>query len=194
MKVGVSTLCQSWNFFSLLPRPIKNGKIALLTVFSTSVVIKQQEKEKKEEKGREQKKKAWEVRREIEENERNDTSVESHEEPQPSTSKAQSEYDDFLDRTAPKNMSELKLMNSSFEKLDQQEAVTTRSQSGTAEICVHEEAHGYKMRSYYQSALLFQLFAARAEIQSQNCSYFKIAQAEMALLYWCIWNARIVVS
>lgn len=127
-------------------------------------------------------KKAWEVRRETEENGRNDTSVESHEEPQPSTSKAQSEYDDFLDRTAPKNMSELKLMNSSFEKLDQQEAVTTRSQSSSAEMGVHEEAHGYKMRSYYQSALLFQLFAARAEIQSQNCSYFKVAQAEMALL------------
>lgn len=82
-------------------------------------------------------KKAWEVRRETEENGRNDTSVESHEEPQPSTSKAQSEYDDFLDRTAPKNMSELKLMNSSFEKLDQQEAVTTRSQSSSAEMCVH---------------------------------------------------------
>lgn len=65
MKVGVSTLCQSWNFFSLLPRPIKNGKIALLTVFSTSVVIKQQEKEKKEEKGREQKKKETDKKGEL---------------------------------------------------------------------------------------------------------------------------------
>ena len=131
-------------------------------------------------------KKAWEVRREAEENDRNDTSVESHVEPQPSTSKAQSEYDDFLDRTAPKNMSELKLMDSSFENFDRQEAVTTRSQSSSAEICVHEEAHGFKLqdaiRCYYQSALLYQLFAARAEIQSQNCSYFKIALVEMALL------------
>ena len=43
-------------------------------------------------------------------------------------------------------------------------------------------ASSYKMRSYYKSALLYQLFAARAEIQSQNCSYFKIALVEMALL------------
>ena len=104
-------------------------------------------------------KKAWEVRREAEENDRNDTSVESHVEPQPSTSKAQSEYDDFLDRTAPKNMSELKLMNSSFESFDRQEAVTTRSQSSSAEICVHEEAHGFKLQD---AKLLSECFAVSA--------------------------------
>ena len=47
---------------------------------------------------------------------------ETHEEPQSSTSKAQmqSEYDDFLDRTAPENMSELKLMNSSFNDFEKE--------------------------------------------------------------------------
>ena len=44
-------------------------------------------------------------------------------EPQLSTSKAQNEYDNFLDPTAPKNMSELKLMNNSLEDFDRKEAV-----------------------------------------------------------------------
>ena len=116
-------------------------------------------------------KKAWEVRMEAEENDRNDTSVESHVEPQPSTSKAQSEYDDFLDRTAPKNMSELKLMNSSFESFDRQEAVTTRSQSSSAEICVHEEAHGFKLQD---AKLLSECFAVSAICSSCRNSKSKL--------------------
>ena len=67
-------------------------------------------------------------------------------EPQLSTSKAQNEYDNFLDPTALKNMSELKLMNNSLEDFDRKEAVITRSQSSSAEICVHEEAHGFNLQ------------------------------------------------
>ena len=92
-------------------------------------------------------------------------------EPQPSTSKAQSEYDDFLDRTAPKNMSELKLMNSSFESFDRQEAVTTRSQSSSAEICVHEEAHGFKLQD---AKLLSECFAVSAICSSCRNSKSKL--------------------
>ena len=68
-------------------------------------------------------KKAWEMRRETNTNEGHETSEETHEEPQPSTSKAQSEYDDFLDRTAPRNMSELKLMNSCFKDFENEDGV-----------------------------------------------------------------------
>ena len=63
-------------------------------------------------------KKAWEMLRETNTDGNHEASEESREEPQPSTSKAKSEYDDFLDWTAPKNMSELKLRNSSFKDLD----------------------------------------------------------------------------
>ena len=65
-------------------------------------------------------------------------------EPQLSTPKAQNEY--FLDPTAPKNMSQLKLMNNSLEDFDRQEAVITHSQSSSAVICIHEEAHGFNLQ------------------------------------------------
>ena len=74
---------------------------------------------------------------------------ETHEEPQSSTSKAQmqSEYDDFLDRTAPENMSELKLMNSSFNDFEN-EGVSTRSQTRSSGMSseAHEKAHGFKLQ------------------------------------------------
>ena len=41
-------------------------------------------------------------------------------------------------------MSELKLMNGSFENFDNQEGVTTRSQ--TATMHDHEKAHGFKLQ------------------------------------------------
>ena len=61
-------------------------------------------------------KKAWEIRSETHTDGDQETCEETREEPQSNASKAQmqSEYDDFLDRTAPENMSELKFMNSSF--------------------------------------------------------------------------------
>ena len=99
-------------------------------------------------------KKAWEVWREAEENGRNNTIIESHMEPQLSTSKAQNEY--FLDPTAPKNMSQLKLMNNSLEDFDRQEAVITHSQSSSAVICIHEEAHGFNLQD---AKLLSECFA-----------------------------------
>ena len=72
--------------------------------------------------------KAWEMRRETEADGRHDISIETHLKPQPSISKV-GEYNDFLAGTAPRNMSELKLMNGSFANLDQQEGNLTRSQS-----------------------------------------------------------------
>ena len=77
-------------------------------------------------------------------------------EPQLSTSKAPNEDDNFLDPTALKNMSELKLMNNSLEDFDRQEAVITHSQSSSAEICVHEEAHGFNLQD---AKLLSECFA-----------------------------------
>ncbi|XP_068700909.1 uncharacterized protein [Montipora foliosa] len=95
-------------------------------------------------------KKAWEIRRETESDGRHDTGVEIPEtrvEPQPSTSKAKNEYDDFLDRTAPKNMSEAKLLNSSFGNFDHGEGVITRSQSNSPATHAHDEkAHGFKVQ------------------------------------------------
>ena len=58
------------------------------------------------------------MQRETEADSGHDTSVEARLETQPSTSKAQSEYDEFLARAAPRNMSELKVMNGSFENFD----------------------------------------------------------------------------
>ena len=61
-------------------------------------------------------KKAWEIRREIE----GESDVGSHVESnktQPSTSDAPSEGKEMSNVFTPKNMSELKLMNSSFEEL-----------------------------------------------------------------------------
>ena len=94
-------------------------------------------------------KKAWEIQRETNTDGGHETTEETREEPQPSTPKAQSEYDDFLDRTAPKNMSELKTMNSSFKDLKNKHGVSTRSQtssSGMQSIEVHEKAHGFKLQ------------------------------------------------
>ena len=74
-------------------------------------------------------KKAWEMRRETSTVANHDAIEESCKELQPSTSKGKSEYDDFLDRTAPKNMSELKLRNSSFNDLEDEGRISTCSQS-----------------------------------------------------------------
>ena len=98
--------------------------------------------------------------------------------PQPSTSKAQSEYDDFLACTAPRNISELKLMNGSFENLDQQEGTLTRSQS--LQECMMRRKHmasSYKMLSFYCSVLANQLFATHADIQNQNSSRDGLAES-----------------
>ena len=92
-------------------------------------------------------KKAWEMRRETEANDLEspvNTSVKTCVEPQPSTSKAQTDYDDFLARTAPANMSERKLMNSSFENVNNLGA-TTRSQTASC-AGIHEKAHGFKLQ------------------------------------------------
>ena len=84
-------------------------------------------------------------------------------EPQLSTPKAQNEY--FLDPTAPKNMSQLKLMNNSLEDFDRQEAVITHSQSSSAVICIHEEAHGFNLQD---AKLLSECFAISAAASTSN--------------------------
>ena len=85
-------------------------------------------------------------------------------EPQLSTSKAPNEDDNFLDPTALKNMSELKLMNNSLEDFDRREAVITHSQSSSAEICVHEEAHGFNLQD---AKLLSECFAMSCNFHLQ---------------------------
>ena len=95
-------------------------------------------------------KKAWEIRSETHTDGDQETSEETREEAQSSTSKAQmqSEYDDFLDRTAPENMLELKLMNSSFKDFENEEGVSTRSQTRSSGMSseAHEKAHGFKLQ------------------------------------------------
>ena len=73
-----------------------------------------------------------------------ETSEGTREEPQSSTSKAQmqSEYDDFLDRTAPANMSELKLRNSSFTNFENEEGVSTRSQTRSSGMSSDNKGRG----------------------------------------------------
>ena len=94
-------------------------------------------------------KKAWEMRRETSTDANHDAIEESCKELQPSTSKGKSEYDDFLDRTAPKNMSELKLRNSSFNDLEDEGGISTCSQSSSSgmpqNMEEHEKAHGFKL-------------------------------------------------
>jgi len=71
------------------------------------------------------------------------------EEPQPSTSTAQSKRESLFSRKNPKNMSQLKLMNSSFLEFDRQSGVSTRSQtnsSGTRSDLAHEKACGFKLQ------------------------------------------------
>ena len=94
-------------------------------------------------------KKAWEMRRERSTDVNHDAIEELCKELQPSTSKGKSEYDDFLDRTAPKNMSELKLRNSSFNDLEDEGRISTCSQSSSSgmpqSMEEHEKAHGFKL-------------------------------------------------
>ena len=130
-------------------------------------------------------KKAWEMRRETEANDLEspvNTSVKTCVEPQPSTSKAQTDYDDFLARTAPANMSERKLMNSSFENFNNLGA-TTRSQTASC-AGIHEKAHGFKLQDaeLLSQCMENQLSVAHAEMQTQVSSFFKITLIEMALL------------
>ena len=121
-------------------------------------------------------KKAWKIQRETNTDGGHETSEETHEEPQPSTSKAQSEYDDFLDQTTPKNMSELKIMNSSFKDLKNEHGVSTRSQtssSGMQSIEAHEKAHGFKLQD---AELLSQCIS-----KSAICSSCRNPKSELQL-------------
>ena len=87
-------------------------------------------------------KKAWEIRREIEGESDVGSHVESNE-TLPSTSDAPSEGKEMSNVSTPKNMSELKLMNSSFEKFEDRKGVMTRSQSNLVNT---EKAHGFKLQ------------------------------------------------
>ena len=130
------------------------------------------------------------MQRETHTNGDQETSEETHEEPRPSTSKAQmqSEYDDFIDQNAPGNMSELKLMNSSFKDFQNEEGVSTRSHTRSLEMSseAHEKAHGFKMLNCYLSVLANQLFAAHVGSQTQNFISTKKTCTEFALLNHCI--------
>ena len=138
-------------------------------------------------------KKAWEMRRETNTDGNHEASEESRKEPQPSTSKAKREYDDFLDRTAPKNMSELKLRNSSFKDLENEVRVSTRSQTSSSgmpqSIEEHEKAHGFKLQD---AELLSHCISKSAicssckRIQNPNFSSPKKTLTVMALLKRCI--------
>ena len=106
-------------------------------------------------------------------------------EPQPSTSKAQNEYDDFLDRTAGKSMSKAKLLTVLLRIL-----ITKKKSSLVLKVILQRSmymmrkhmASSYQMLSYYPNVLANQLIVAHAEIQNQNSSFFKTAPAETALL------------
>ena len=77
-------------------------------------------------------KKAWEMRRETNTDGNHEASEESREEPQPSTSKAKSEYDDFLDRgfktpNKPKTTRERKEMGGRGEEEEKKRTHGTQS-------------------------------------------------------------------
>jgi len=97
-------------------------------------------------------KKAWEIRGETSGETASEDGASQHEiseEPQPSTSTAQSKRESLFSRKNPKNMSQLKLMNSSFLEFDRQSGVSTRSQtnsSGTRSDLAHEKACGFKLQ------------------------------------------------
>lgn len=137
-------------------------------------------------------KKAWEMRRETSTDANHDASEESCKELQPSTSKGKSEYDDFLDRTAPKNMSELKLRNSSFNDLEDEVGISTRSQSSSSGMPQSMEEHekakasNCRMPNCFLSVSANRLFAAHVKIQNLNFSSFKKTLTVMALLNCCI--------
>ena len=84
----------------------------------------------------------WEIRREIEAEGDVGSHVESNE-TQPSTSDAPSEGKEMSNVSTPKNMSELKLMNSSFEEFEDRKGVMTRSQRNLVNT---EKAHGFKLQ------------------------------------------------
>ena len=83
----------------------------------------------------------------------------------------------FLDRTAPKNMSELKLRNSSFKDLENEFRVSTRSQTSSSgmpqSIEEHEKAHGFKL----QDAELLSHCISKSAI----CSSCKDPKSELQL-------------
>ena len=82
------------------------------------------------------------IRREI----KGESDVGSHVESnktQPSTSDAPSKGKEVSNVSTPKNMSELKLMNSSFEEFEDRKGVMTHSQSNLINT---EKAHGFKLQ------------------------------------------------
>ena len=96
-------------------------------------------------------KKAWEIRRETEGEVEVESDVGSRvesDETQPSTSDAPSGGKETSNVSTPKNMSKLKLVNSSFEESEDREGVMTRSQSSflKSDVVNTEKAHGFKLQ------------------------------------------------